>query len=287
MKALFVIPHYFRPVGSAPDGRAHGSVGRDPRPRTSAMTACLTAIREICRPRACILSHVDRRAHLLTGAPVRADIVVCTVGGDHLLSSLAPAVGNWIHHPTDAAPPLLGYECHAVLRDRLGDYDYYCYLEDDIVLVDPWLFRKLEWFRGLFGDTRLLQPNRFEAGNHPLIDKIYVDGDLPAHCTAAFQAAAHPAQLSADLLGHPVVFRTSTNPHAGSFFLSAAQMERWARAPYFLDRSTAFIGALESAATLGIMRTFNVFKPGVENADFFEVRHHGTAYLGMIASGNS
>ena len=59
------------------------------------------------------------------------------------------------------------------------------------------------------------------------------------------------------------------------------------RAPYFLDRSAAFIGALENAATLGIMRTFEVFKPGAENADFFEVRHHGTGYLEMLAPGGS
>ena len=284
MKALFVIPHYFRPVGAAPDGRAHGSVGRDPRPRVDALTACLTAIREVAGPRACVLSHTDRQARRLAGG-VAADVVVCTAGDNHLLGSLDPSVGGWSHRATGADPPLLGYEGHAVLRDRLGGYDYYCYLEDDIVLSDPWLFRKLDWFRGQFGDARLLQPNRFETGPHPLVDKMYVDGDLPPEVTAGLQAPAGPPELSAEVLGRPVVFRTTTNPHAGCFFLNADQMERWAGTPYFLDRSAAFVGALESAATLGIMRTFGVYKPAAENADFFEVRHHGTAYLGMIAPG--
>ena len=285
MRVLFVIPHYFRPVGAAADGRTHGSVGRDPRPRVDALAACLAGVREVCQPRACVLSHTDRLARLLPGEPTAADVVVCTAGDNHLLGSLPPAVGGWQHHPTAADPPLLGYECHAVLRDRLGRYDYYCYLEDDIVLADPWHFRKLLWFGRQFGDARLLQPNRFEAGGHPLVDRIYVDGDLPAGVTAGFRPPADPPELSAEVLGRPVVFRTTTNPHAGCFFLSAAQMGLWAGSPHFLDRSAAFVGALESAATLGLLRTFDVFKPAAENMDFFAVRHHGTAYLGMVGAG--
>lgn len=285
MKVLFAIPHYFRPTGAAPDGRAHGSVGRDPRPRVEALAACLTAVREVAAPRSCVLSHADRLAHVLPGEQVVADVVVCTTNGDHLLASLPPAIAGWAHHPTAADPPLLGYECHAVLRDRLGGYDYYCYLEDDIVLTDPWLFRKLGWFGREFGDARLLQPNRFEAGPHPLVDKMYVDGDLPAGFAAGFRPLPDPPELAAEVLGRPVVFRAPTNPHSGCFFLAAAQMERWARRPDFLDRSAAFVGALESAATLGVLRAFEVFKPGVENPDFLEVRHHGTAYLGMVGPG--
>ncbi|HEY2785005.1 MAG TPA: hypothetical protein VGJ05_08525 [Fimbriiglobus sp.] len=285
MKVLFTIPHYFRPTGAAPDGRSHGSV-RDAAPRVAALTECLTAIHRALTPRASVLSHSDRQAHFLTPQdPIRSDVVVCTVGGDHLLDLLGPVDRRWTHHPTTASPPFLGYECHAVLRDRLGEYDYYCYLEDDIVLTDPWLFRKLRWFSQQFGEDRLLQPNRFEAGTHPLLDKIYVDGDLPPHCTASFQHVQPPTTLSADVFGVPIEFQSTTNPHAGCFFLNAAQMERWSRTSYFLDRSDAFIGALESAASLGIMRAFSVFKPSLVNADFFEVRHHGSAYLSMVKPG--
>lgn len=287
MNVLFTIPHYYRPVGTAADGRAHGSIGVDPGPRVAALKACLAAIRAVCGPRVCILSHADRQARLLKPVdPIRADVVICTVGSDHLLDRLDPSDGVWTYHSTAAAPPLLGYECHAVMRDRLGRYDYYCYLEDDILLTDPWHFRKLDWFRRLFGDARVLQPNRYEVGSHPLVDKMYVDGDLPPRCSAPFQQVSPLVTLTADMFGGPVEFRTTTNPHAGCFFLSAVQMERWVRTPHFLDRSTAFIGALESAATLGVMRTFEVFKPGPENADCFEVRHHGSAYLEMVIPGS-
>ena len=284
MNILFAIPHYFRPVGAAPDGRTHGAFGRDPRPRVDALVACLTSIRELCQPRVCVLSHVERHARLVPSPPISAKVVICTTGADHLLDSLPAEARDWTHRPTAADPPLLGYECHAALAAGLGTYQYFCYLEDDILLTDPWLFRKLDWFRSQFGDARLLQPNRFETGSHPHVDKMYVDGDLPPSCTESFQPAANPRQLSADVLGQPVIFRTTTNPHAGCFFLNAAQMARWAESPHFLDRSAAFVGALESAATLGIMRSFEIFKPGIENPEFFEVRHFGSAYLGMILS---
>ena len=59
-------------------------------------------------------------------------------------------------------------------------------------------------------------------------------------------------------------------------------METWARQPYFLDRDTRFVGPLESAATLGIMRTFRVYKAAVESAGFLEIEHFGTSFLGQL-----
>jgi hypothetical protein len=174
---------------------------------------------------------------------------------------------------------LLGFECHAVLRDRLGAFDYYCYLEDDLILMDPWFFVKLAWFVQKAGEDKLLQPNRFEAGVEKSLRKMYLDGDLAPHCTADFQDVSSSRELVGDVLGTRVVFRRTSNPHAGCFFLTAAQMEHWARQPYFLDRDTRFIGPLESAATLGVTRTFKIYKPGMENADFLEVQHCGDAYL--------
>ena len=283
MKVLFTIPHYYRPTLKSPDGRPHGSAGRQPLARVQALHACLNGIRAVCAPAACVLSHADRHARILeTSDPIHAEIIICTVGNDHVLDQIVQPNPIWKSITTKAQPPFLGYECHAVLRDKLGNYDYYCYLEDDIVLTDPWYFRKLRWFNRLFGEGRVLQPNRFETGKHARVDKIYVDGELPQNCTAAYQDLTQQPSLTAELLATPVVFRGSTNPHSGCFMLSAAQMEHWARAPHFLDRADSFIGAMESAATLGILRSFTVYKPGLENADFLEVQHYGQEYLSMV-----
>ncbi len=223
-----------------------------------------------------------------TGSQVTAaviDLVVCTTGGRYLLDRL-PVPGHlYSHHATQAEPRLLGFECQTVLRDRLGAYDFYCYLEDDLVLGDPWFFRKLVGFNGLAGAGSLLQPNRFEASPSGPVGKLYLDGDLAPRVTAPFQDVTEAPEVTGLVLGTPVSFRRALNPHSGCYFLTAEQMDHWAKQSHFGARDTRFIGPLESAATLGIMRTFRVYKPAPANASFLEVQHYGTGYLGMIGRG--
>jgi hypothetical protein len=281
MRILIAIPHYYRPTTFAPDGRAHGSVNRDPTPRIAALGSCLQSLQTIVAPKAFVLDHASRLArHIESAEPVHLNVIICTTGENHLLKDLTVTTRFWSQHDTQADPPFLGYECHAVLRDNLDKYDFYGYLEDDLILTDPGFFRKLLWFNRLYGDTRVLQPNRYEAGVHPEVDKFYVDGNLPAHCIS--QSNEPSPLLISEVLGRPIVFRTGTNPHAGCFFLTNSQMAYWSRQSSFLDRSASFIGALESAATLGLMNNFSVYKPGLENADFLEIQHYGNAYLSML-----
>jgi hypothetical protein len=82
----------------------------------------------------------------------------------------------------------------------------------------------------------------------------------------------------------PVTFRRTFNPHAGCYFLNGEQMREWASKPYFLDRDTNFIGPLESAATLGIMKTFRIYKTAGPDASFLEIQHFGTTFLSLIGN---
>jgi hypothetical protein len=216
--------------------------------------------------------------------PLRAEVhvVLCTTGGQHLLEKLPLDGGLFHHHPTQAEPLKLGYECQAVLRDRWGNYDYYGYLEDDLILHDPWLFAKISWFSSQAGADALLLPNRFERGDSPLVHKAYIDGDLSPRVTAKFQDVGQVPEFKGTALGVPLVFKRPLNPHSGCYFLSAEQMAHWMRQPHFLDRSKAFVGPLESAATLGIMRTFRIYKPARENASFLEIEHFGTGFLSQL-----
>ena len=177
---------------------------------------------------------------------------------------------------------LLGYECQSLPRDRMGDYDYYCYLEDDLMLHDPWFFIKLGWFARTVGSESLLQPNRFEVGRNLLKHKAYIDGSLPSQATTQYQDLGQFPRIVADIMGVRVVFRRPTNPHSGCYFLDAGQMRLWAGKPYFADRDGTFVGPLESAASLGIMRTFRVYKPVAENASFLEIEHFGTSFIGQL-----
>ena len=278
MRVLVAIPHYFRPASGG-----HGSLAANPGPRVAALTACVTALHRLFGGPHCLIDVSHKTTRPANDDPARGlEVVVCTTRGRHLLADLPVPDGAYSHHPTDCEPLLLGFECHAALRDRLVGFDYYCYLEDDLVLHDPWFFRKLAWFTGLAGDGRLLQPNRYEAGWHPLVRKAYVDGDQHPRATARYQDVTESPRLAGRALGARVEFHRARNPHSGCFFLNARQMRQWAGRPDFLDRDTGYIGPLESAASLGVMRAFAVYKPAPANADFLEVEHTGRAFLDRI-----
>jgi hypothetical protein len=280
MRLLLTIPHYASPDPNEAGDRSHRSLVADPAPRVAALSACLTALHQLFGPSVCFIDHGRRAARSFEPAVPRSlDVVVCTTRGRHLLDRLPVEARYYTHHATDAEPLLLGFECHAVLRDRLGGYDYYGYLEDDLILHDPWFFGKLSWFNRHAGDDKLLQPNRYEAGLNHLVPKVYVDGDLDERVTAPFQDVRDGGPLAGEVMGVRVEFGRTLNPHSGCFFLNAGQMEHWARQPHFNDRDSRFIGPLETAASLGIMRTFRVYRPAPANADFLEVQHFGTGYL--------
>jgi hypothetical protein len=281
MRLLFAIPHFFDPDPAGK--RAHGSLGPDPAPRLRALTECLANLQQLFGRPQCVID-IGRRtttpANHLTAAV--ADVVVCTTGGKHLLEHVSLGPGYFTHHPTDASPRLLGFECHAVLRERLGAYDFYCYLEDDLLIRDPLFFVKQWWFNRAFGDPAVLMPHRFEVARDRIVHKAYIDGPLRVRASAAFQDVKAEPELAAEAFGVRWVFRRTTNPHCGGFFLTAKQMAAWAAAAHFLDRDVRFIGPLESAATLGVMRTFRVYKPADESASFLELEHPGGGFLGRI-----
>jgi len=267
MRILFTIPHYY-----APDGRArHGSLAGSADRRRGYVLACLSRLHETFGG----WQRLTHSAHPFGGIEANQalrhdiDVVVCTTQGRHLLDGLPPGLCR--HHQVQTTEPrLLGYDCHAVLRNGLGSYDWYCFLEDDLLLADPLFFAKLQWFLDFAGDDAVLLPNRFERD---VARKLYVDGALRAPVSAGFQDRGDRPVLESSVLGLSLALSRVDNPHAGCFFLSEAQMRHWSLQPWFLDRSAAFWGPLESAATLGLMRTFRVYKPARRNAGFLELLH--------------
>jgi hypothetical protein len=214
------------------------------------------------------------------------DVAVCTTRGRHLLADLPLARELFTELETDCDDPMyLGFECHALLKERLGRYDWYCYLEDDIAVLDALFFRKLEWFNKLAGDEAVLQPNRNEMAADGRWHKLYIDGTLARReWSERWQDTSDRTWIEAEALGAPVRFQRVNNPHSGCFFLNARQMATWARKPDFLVREPSFApGPLETAATYGVMRHFRVYKPARENAAFLEVRHLDNRYLGPQA----
>ncbi len=279
MRILVTIPHFYR---HDPSKMMHGSY-TDPQPRVAALTACLSWLHQTFGSNPGTLVH---SAFPMGGIPANGDfanqldIVVCTTGGNHVLSAVPGSLFS--HCETTAEPMFLGYECHAVLRDGLGRYDWYVYLEDDAVIMDPLFFDKLRWFVDLAGEDATLMPNRFERhASRPGV-KLYVDGETRnPELSARYQDRSDRPELIGRLFGRDLSFKRLDNVHGGAFFLTEAQMRRFVAAPHFLDRADGWWSALESAASLGVMRSFRVYKPARRNAAFLETLHAHNRTLGV------
>jgi len=278
LKILATIAHFFDAGG---DGY-YGSTSPDPAPRLAALGQTIAAFHQhFGKSQVKVL---NRKMRIMVpanaGESHDIDVVVCTTRGKHLIGDLNLRDGFFEHRETQAEPLMLGFECQAVLRERLGGYDFYCYLEDDLVIRDPWFFIKLRWFTENAGDDALLMPNRYELSATEPVPKLYIDGHVAEDFAGSWQDINDRRQIMATVMGRPVIFERPTNPHAGCFFLNKAQMEDWAAKPYFLDRDVSFAGPLESAATLGVMKSFRIYKPAPAQAGFLEIHHANARYLG-------
>ncbi|MFZ4774865.1 MAG: calcium-binding protein [Terrimicrobiaceae bacterium] len=285
MKVLVTIPHFFDP--SLKSG--FGSTTSPAAERLASLSTCIQGLRETVgtRQASLLFMHAPvegrgngRLAKVNDFSPTMLDIAVCTTGTSHLIGEDFPPGKTFHHVQTGVKPMLLGFACHKVLQEMLGKYDYYCYMEDDLLLSDPLFFVKLKWFTETFGADALLQPHRFEASGDPSLDKLYIDGPVKKDFTAKWHDISPENKLVGNTLGRDFVFERPSNPHSGCFFLNATQMEIWAKAPHFLDGDTSFAGPLESAASLGIMKSFRIYKAAAKSAGFFELRHIANRYLG-------
>jgi len=287
MRILVTIPHYHGPTRAAFQRAAYGSTGSDASVRIDALRASITALHHHFSFQAVMYSDVGRvvlrapdggRSHTL-------DIVVVTTGGRHLLDGLGLPGGLFNHREVVTDPLTLGFACHEVLAENLGRYDYYCFMEDDLVITDQGFFDKLTWFNEKFGAESVLFPNRYETLLSAPCKKLYIDRatleNLPEQSASPDdRRAIHEA-----FLARPLVLKRPSNPHSGCFFLNEAQFRTWREQPYFLDRNAGFVGPLESAATLGVMRTFKIYKPWDDWPGFLEIHHACNRYLGRTIMG--
>jgi hypothetical protein len=247
IRVLIAIPHYF--AASGENGR-YGSITQRREQREAALRVCLSSLREMFGGAKCVFELANPRAqpaNALTACEL--NIVVCTTSGRHVLDSLGVSDRYFEHYECDVDPQMLGFECHEILRERLDGYDYYGYMEDDLVCHDGWFLEKLKAFRDAAGPRKLLLPSRYERTRSFPFLKAYIDGTLHERFTASLKQPHAAPQEILNAFGVPVTLRRARNPHSGCFFLDQMQMATWASKPYFLDREVSFVSPLESAAT--------------------------------------
>lgn len=281
MKVLLAIVHYWDPKGN----RRHQSLRPNPAPRCLALQHQLQGLRRLGTQQ--YMLHMADRVICRTNDAYRnrIDIRVITDGEHTVLDRLEPEYQQFIQEiPTQPENGLmLGFEAQRYLASQLDqDYDLYGYLEDDLVIQDPQFFQKLSWFQSLMGPEDILLPQRVELPGGPhWVDRFYIDGPLdPEELDKLSLRNSDPVLLKAP--GGDVVMETPQNPHAGCFFLTHAQLQHWVDQPHWMDQDTSFISPLESAATLGLAKTFRLWKPCFSHASWFELQHWGTSFHSLI-----
>lgn len=284
MRILLAIVHYWDPQG---DGQ-HQSLRPNPAPRIAALQDQLLALRRLGLHRSYL--HMGDRAAYPADEALRhqIDIRIITDGQHHVLDQLDPAYQELFDEVVTKPESgrMLGFEAHQFLASELeADYDCYAYFEDDLVIQDPFFFHKLAWFQALMGDEVVLLPQRVELARGPSrVDRFYIDGPLAPADLAAFDCKQGPV-LIAPFLQQEMAFETPRNPHAGCFVLTAAQLRYWTEQPWWLDRDCGFISPLESSATLGLIKTFRLYKPCLSHAAWLEVQHWGTSFHSLLGAG--
>jgi len=272
-RLLFVIPHYYR-------YRAESDLASEREPaQVRAMTLMRTvmSLHQTFNPVLCV--RPEHRTVVADRSVVEVKVV--TTADDHLMAQIGDVARLVTHVEVDAAPTDLGFAVHRILAAAVGDYAGYGYVEDDLAVHDPLLFDKQRWFTTNFGPGSLLMPNRFEASGGL---KVYPDGPLPPEATAGLAQPDGSDRLAGNWFGLDLAFEHPSNPHAGCFFVDGEQMRRLVAHPQFGIPHASFVRKLETAASGLTAETFRVYKPVHPTADFLEVEHQGSHYLGLWAT---
>ena len=276
MKILICIPHFFE---AAPANKArYRSERQDKRQEKIRGLAKCIGILHLLFGRAHI--GANHRQRIFEEVPNECahsvDVKVVTVPDKHLLGKIGIPSRLYEHVPINTNPRYLGFETHKVIRSHAGQYDYYGYLEDDIVIHDPHFFRKLDYFnRNVSGsDSKaFLQPNRFESFlgtdnvHSDWVYKVYPDY---TYSDGPIGDVIH----TLDYLEGKVQFERARAPHSGCFFVSEAQLATLEKAPNF--GSPAGIDeemVLDGAVTIPIHQAFNVYKSIKCDMNFLQVEH--------------
>lgn len=271
MKILLVLAHFYRPQEQSIYSSTNPTA-RDHRRR------CLEEVLLDWRAHhgeTATINIEHRKCEIHARGRFQLDIRILVHGEHHLLDQAL--LDTYAAKPVRVEveePRMLPFAAHRHMADHAGAYDWFVYSEDDLVLRDGGFFEKQQWFRDNFGGMRLLQPNRYETNPRGTRCKTFIDGDVRKHLTERyFEQVRGESQLEARWGLRNVTMSRARNPHSGFFAITRAELAHWMAQPHFLDLDCSFVGPLESAATLAMLKTFPMYKAWGDSQDFCQIQH--------------
>ena len=179
-------------------------------------------------------------------------------------------------------PRLLGLKARDYLIRHPEPADLNLYLEDDLVIQDPYFFDKILWVARQSQHTAVLFPHRYEiipGSMNKSSSRLFIDGAIDIEEIALWhepKANIASGKFLGDIL---VSFDVPVNPHSGFFGLTADQI--WLVRDSHLPES-GFVGPLEVAATMTVGNFFQIWKCSPVCASFFAIEHAFSSFLGYL-----
>lgn len=207
----------------------------------------------------------------------KLEIIINTFENYHLLDKLGTSAlpPLQIRQHTCVDPMYIEFEVPEMFDSRRDDFDWFLFLEDDILVHDGFFVEKLHWFNELLADGQyLLLPHRYEINKGK---KVYFDlrwnvGFIPFRWNryAYFCASG-------------IRFGECENAHAACYCLNRKQLDVFIRSGRKWKNRVVMVGPLESAATGSLYESFKILKPAPENLNFLEVEHLDTKFSSYLA----
>ena len=289
LRLRVAIPHFFREGASEGSGGYGSGRSGNRLPRSLALARCLGSVLALNRaPRDWILNIAERQMELTTasslaGLPavqVELHLFVC---GQHWLQEVVElyAPRLQLHRLELEDPRQLPLAAVRQLLDMPAPADLSLYMEDDLVVQDPCYADKLSWFHQRTDHRFVLMPHRREPTVANAPQHLYMDGPIkPEDQQQAVWASDETVVANGRFWdGQELGFVEASNPHSGSFCVSAPQLEQLRSAPW---PPPTFVGPLETAATGTLLGQFPVLKPSWACREFLTLEHGNPSFLRLL-----
>jgi hypothetical protein len=170
-------------------------------------------------------------------------------------------------------PMFVEYDSFEVFSGFIDSFDYFMFLEDDVLLNDSWFLEKIKKFNYYSSHKNfVLLPHRFEYCNGVKYFFDQMIADKPGK-------TAYNYSEILKVYTDDAAFVVYENPHAAFYCLSKEQLLLWKNSGYKWKNKVVAYGVLESAATYSLYENFEFLKPHPDNINYFEVQHYGNKYM--------
>jgi hypothetical protein len=283
MRILVTVAHYFKQNQEASWHTGLGGSSYLPLPKIAALNAQIVGLQRYFGARRMSLNLEDPQSTV--PSPYELDIVVMTQRDANLLELIGIDPKTYSVEYCDGPPRMLPFEAQRIMRDRVGQYDMYAYMEDDLVVDDPAFLEKIAWFAGEFGPRALLMPVRYEMASTGTPAKLSLSNQLSSETRAPFRRPELAAVLRGRWNDKEQSFRIPSNPHVGCYAVTDGQLRLWIADPTFYDRDGSWVSPLESAATYSPGKVFGLYMPAEPDPWFLQIEHYGAQLAARSGQG--